>query len=478
VISGFSQHALGQLSEALGGGGSTTTVVIDFERLANEVSRLQATASTIAQAVTNPSWAAGDEMCRRSGLALQNGWFDAAATDAQQSIDAYPYRAAPHLFLALALLHSGDTTAVYKSLLKAIEFGKASEPGHAATAGLLAANLAAGAGCEDDAVSALLKARDATGSRCPDLVVATLRQQSISPEELCQLLTDDPGAWVDIPAPDSMFGSAGAAVRSAFQELVRSTLDACNQAQDFTSRTAELRPDDVDFLARLYTSGSARYSGPIEALEHYRGGGCLRLLKPFAESVDAAKSALTLPLAVHAGHVILRYMAWRIPTRSPIGDDWLELRFDELGAQESMREPDPDVLGDGPVRDILISDWFSIDRDVRLHDLPRMVGQAPGTGPYLRTLRARDEYRRDVSDLRVTASSLAAQPEPKGVRHRGDRQRWYDENRQKLSKIERFLAIPPPELGPFQSAVSQWARITAPTGQPVVRPYTHIASPI
>jgi hypothetical protein len=478
VISGFSQHALSQLSEALGGGGSTTTVVIDFERLADEVSRLQATASTIAQAVTNPSWAAGDEMCRRSGLALQNGWFDAAATDAQRSIDAYPYRAAPHLFLALARLHSADTAVAYESLLKAIEFGKASEPGYAATAGLLAANLAAAAGCEDDAVSVLMKARDATGSRCPDLVIATQRQRSSSSDELCQLLKDDPGAWADIPVPDSLFGGAGAAVRSGFQELVRSMVDTCNQAADFARQTAELEPDDVDFLARLYTSGSARYSGPIEALEHYRGGGCLRLLKPFAESVDAAKSAMTLSLAVHAGHVLLRYMAWRIPTRSPIGDGWLELRFAELDAQESMREPDPDVLGDGPVRDILVSDWFTIDRDVRLHDLPRMAGQAPGTGPYLRTLRACDKYRRDTGDLRPTASSLAAQPEPKGVRHRSDRQRWYDENRQKLGKIERFLAIPPPELGPLQSAITQWARITAPTGEPVVRPYTHIALPM
>jgi len=478
MISGFSQHALSQLSEALGGGGSTATVVIDFERLANEVSRLQATASTIAQAVTNPSWAAGDEMCRRSGLALENGWFDAAATDAQRSIEAYPYRAAPHLFLALAWLNSGDTAAAYDSLLMAIEFGKAGEPGHAATAGLLAANLAAGAGHEDSAATVLLKARDATRSRCPDLVVATQRQRSSSPDELCQLLKDDPGAWADIPAPDSLFGSAGAAVRSAFEELVRSMVDACNQAEDFTRQTAQFKPDDVDFLARLYTSGSARYSGPIEALEHYREGGSLRLLKPFAESVDAIRAGMPLAVAVHAGHVLLRFMAWRIPTRLPIGDNWLELRFDVLDAEESMREPDPDVLGDGPVRDILVSDWFTIDRDVRLHDLPRMVGQPQGTGPYLRTLRAHDKYRRDTSDLRPTASGLAAQPEPKRIRDRSDRQRWYDENRQKLGKIQRFLEQPPPELGPLQGAITQWARITAPTGEPVIRPYTHIASPM
>jgi hypothetical protein len=360
----------------------------------------------------------------------------------------------------------------------AVEFGKASEPGHAATAGLLAANLAVGAGHEDDALSVLLKARDATGSRCPGLVVATQRQRPSSPEELCQLLMDDPGAWADIPAPDSLFGSPGAAVRSAFAELVRSMVDACNQAADFTGQTAQLNPDDVDFLARLYSSGSARYSGPIEALEHYRQGGCLQLLKPFAESVGAARSGMPLALTVHAGHVLLRYMAWRIPTRSPIGDNWLELRFDVHEAEESMREPEADVLGDGPVRDVLVTDWFTIDRDVRLHDLPRMVGQTPGTGPYLRTLRAHDKYRRDTSDLRPTAAGLAEQPEPKGIRHRGDRQRWYDENRQKLGKIERFLALPPPELGPLQSAIAQWTRITAPTGEPVVRPYTHIASPI
>ena len=88
---------------------------------------------------------------------------------ARCSIDAYPYRAAPYLFLALACLHRGDSTTAYGSLLKAIEFGKAAEPSHAATAGLLAANLAAGAGRADMASTILLKAREATKSRCPAL---------------------------------------------------------------------------------------------------------------------------------------------------------------------------------------------------------------------------------------------------------------------------------------------------------------------
>jgi len=61
--------------------------------------------------------------------------FDAAAEDARRSIEAYPCRAAPYLFLALAHLNRGDSTNAHESLLKAAEFGKAAEPGHAATAG-------------------------------------------------------------------------------------------------------------------------------------------------------------------------------------------------------------------------------------------------------------------------------------------------------------------------------------------------------
>jgi hypothetical protein len=137
MISGFSPHALEQLQGVLSGG-PQTTVVIDFGRLANEVAQLRVTASRIAGAVTNPTWAAGDELCTRAALALENEWFEAAAEDARRSIDAYPYRAAPHFFLGIACLHEGDSVGAYEALVKAVEYGRAAEPGHAATAGLLA----------------------------------------------------------------------------------------------------------------------------------------------------------------------------------------------------------------------------------------------------------------------------------------------------------------------------------------------------
>lgn len=478
MISGFSQRALSQLQGALGGG-SVTTVVIDFERLADEVAQLGATATKIAQAVSNPTWAAGDEFCRRAAVALENEWFDAAAEDAQRSTEAYPYRAAPHLFLALARLHQGDSTSAYESLLRAVDYGKAAEPGHAATAGLLAANLASAAGRSDAAAAVLLKARESTQSRCPALVVATQHLSPSDPADLCQLLKDDPAAWVGVSAPDSLFGGDGVAVRAAFDNLLTATSKLVLDAEEFARNTAQLTTTDVSFLDRVYDFGSSRYSGAADALKQYQEGGSMRMLSPYFQGLVNERDRMTLAVAVSAGHQILRYMAWRSPTQLPLSDDWLKLTFDLVSFEDSLgSNPEPDVLGTGPVRDILVTDWYSIDRDVRLQDLPRLVGEARGTGPYLRTLRAHDKFRRDANDLRVKVNELAAVPEPRGMRGRAYQQQNYDASRQEIALIQRFLAVQPPDPEQVQQVIADWVKITASTRESVIRPYAHISSPL
>jgi hypothetical protein len=180
-------------------------------------------------------------------------------------------------------------------LLKAIEFGKAAEPSHAATAGLLAANLAAAAGRGDTAAAVLLKAREATKSRCPALVVATQQANPANPADLCQLLKDDPAAWVDVPAPDPMFGADGAALRAAFDSLLAATTRLVLDAEEFTRKTAQLAPGDVFFLDRVYDSGSSRYSGSNDALRQYQDGGSMRMLSPYIKSILDARPPCRWP---------------------------------------------------------------------------------------------------------------------------------------------------------------------------------------
>ena len=76
------------------------------------------------------------------------------------------------------------------------------------------------------------------------------------------------------------------------------------------------------------TPGQAGIPVAIEALEQYRGGGTMRMLSPYVRSILNARPNLSLAVAVSVGHQILRYMAWRSPTRVPLHDDWLNLTFD------------------------------------------------------------------------------------------------------------------------------------------------------
>lgn len=155
MINGFAPAALSQLAGALGGRGAS--VIFDFTAVVDAVDRLRATAESIDYAVRNPSWTAGDEMCRRAGKALSNGWTDDALRDSQASIDAYPYRALPHLLAALAHLDEGDAVNAYASLESAIKYGP-EEPRETVTAALIACQMADGAGAPKHSLVLLRRA--------------------------------------------------------------------------------------------------------------------------------------------------------------------------------------------------------------------------------------------------------------------------------------------------------------------------------
>lgn len=260
MLSGFSPHALGQLQGALGGGGSTT-VVIDFSRLAEEIASLRRTASKIAVAVTNPTWAAGDELFRRCAIALESEWYEDALRDANGSIEAYPYRAAPHLFKAVALLHLGDTVDAYRALESAVKYGRAADLEHAATAGLLAANIATGAGNIAASQTILIAANDATGGRCPHLITAVADKESRTVSETdhrISLLCDDPGAWLTVDTRDDFFGPKAAKIDSAYEDLL-GQLQACVAAsEEFYNRASSYDWGEADFFRGLYDFGNSR----------------------------------------------------------------------------------------------------------------------------------------------------------------------------------------------------------------------------
>jgi hypothetical protein len=217
----FSSAVLSDLQVSLGGSPSYI-VVSDFERLANEVAQLRLVANKIASALANPTWVAGDELCRRAATALEHGWYAECEQDSEASIRAYPYRAAPHLLKALAQWHLGKAVDAFECLRACMRYGRIAEADHAATACLLAVNLAAMSGSPAMVRSLLAEGIECTRGRCPQLFVAAVQQGACERDETraCQLLLDDPSAWLKLDVSADLFGLRGSTISSLHKTLV------------------------------------------------------------------------------------------------------------------------------------------------------------------------------------------------------------------------------------------------------------------
>lgn len=185
---------------------------------------------------------------------------------------------------------------------------------------------------------------------------------------------------------------------------------------------------------------------------------------------------MTLPWKVVAGNQILSFMAWRIPTRLPVPDSWFDVQFSTNGILDS---PKSELLNtNGPAGDITVIDWFEIDRDVRLEDLPRMVGESRGTGIYLRALRAVEKYAKDRQDIAEKASrEIVSEPERKGLFGRRRVQPEPLNREASADARQRYLDTSPPELSGLQGAIRDWIRLTEGTGSEVVRPFGGVSAP-
>ncbi len=474
TISGFSAHALNQLAGSFGGG-SATTVVVDLSRVEAQLAQLNATASLIATTLTNPTWAAGDELCRRAATALEHGWYDDAVRDASGSIDAYPYRGAPYLLRAVALLHLGDAVAAHEQLGLAVKYGKAGEPEHAATAGLLDASLCQAAGLPDLATQALLAADDATGGRCPAVVVAALGARPRSSSELTGLLLSDVAAWGHLAVDDALFGEPGERIRAAAEDLFTAAAAAAAAAGAFREKTVDVSYLDVPFYTAMFDMGSSRYSGH-DGLRHYKDGGALARMQPYVTSTAPKLPSLSLFERVAAGHDLILLMAYRTSSQRDIPDGWwADAEFVSEPWLKAWGDDEPRLL-DGPALDVMVTDWADIARSVERDDLPRGVGRTAGTGMYLRSLRSRAYYERDRPDVELRAQRLD-RPAPSGFRVKNYEREQHSKDQTELRKLRQWLATPPPELGGLSSAISVWVELTAGDGAPVVRPFARMTLP-
>jgi hypothetical protein len=331
MISGFSQVALAELQSALGGGGGSTTIVIDFDRLASEVQRLVSVAERIAETAANPTFAAGDEMCRRAATALEHGWYEDAVADARRSVEAYPYRGAPHLLEAVALLHLGRTVEAFESLRSCIRYGEAAEPQHAATASLLAASLAYGAGKPEQAHELLTAGYTATGRRCPALLVALINDHLLTPDVplAVSLLRDDPRSWVGVDVRDEFFGGEGRRIADAFSQLVDELRSLVAAAEQFSREVSKWSARDLTFYDEMFDSGSRRYFA--DGYQRYADGGSASMLRRFVDSLEPVGGE-HLSMRMLVGFDIIRTLGFRANSAEPMPDGVREWHVDVEGS--------------------------------------------------------------------------------------------------------------------------------------------------
>jgi hypothetical protein len=468
MISGFSPAALMQLQDALGGGGSTSTVVIDFERLASEMQRLVTVAERIAESAANPTFAAGDEMCRRAATALQHGWYEDAIADATRSVEAYPYRGAPHLLQGLALLHLGRAVGAFGSLKKCIRYGEAAEPQHAATAALLGASMAYGADKSEQAHEMLSAGFSATDRRCPSLLVALVKDHVLAhdPQVAASLLRDDPRAWIGVEVPDDFFGEDGERVTAAFAALVEELRGSVSAAEQFTRSISELPADQFTFYREMFDSGSQRYSVD-DGYRFYSDGGAPGMLRQLVGSLESVSSE-PLPVRMLVGFDIIRALGFRADSTRPMPQRMSEWHTD----LEYLREKGSAIEPDETCLDVLIESWSrDFDWNIRRYDQPRGVGQARGTGIYLRALRAYTYYLRDRQDVMRKQEHTSSLQPPQGFRVRQWQIEEHNRARQTLPVVEAYLSLPPPDVSALQRAMSNWLTVSKGSGQSVIAPF-------
>jgi hypothetical protein len=485
MISGFTPHALDQLADALGGGGSSATVVIDLASLTAQVSKVRAAAERIATAVENPTWAAGDELCRRAAIALEKGWFDEAAADAQASIDAYPYRAAPHLLAGVAHLHLADPLAALEYLSSSVRYGAAAEAGHAATAGLLAAGLAYAARASDTAAQILTDTDESTEHRCPAVLAARAVNGVHDPNQALRVLLDDPAAWLTVEVSPGFFGPAVEPVLAAQQHLVETVSAAAAAAARFDHTSAAIPADRMHFYNQMFDSGKSRYSGPYDGRAIWRGGAALAAVGPYVDSIAALPDD-DVAGRVTAGIQLLRYLGWRIPSREEVDPaTWSDLRFERTSVATSEEEDQTGtyaIRDDETATDVTITAWDrTLDDNVRFEDRPRSAGKSRGTGVYLRALRAWHAYQgdREFVEFRCEMARRDAAARPTIGIGRRAKFAISQANRaeRELSDYEAWLACPPPDVSALVTAVGEWFRISRGPGEGSVRPFAGVNLP-
>ena len=312
--------------------------------------RLVAVAGRIADTAANPTFAAGDEMCRRAATALEHGWHEDAVADARRSVEAYPYRGAPHLLEAVALLHLGRTVEAFESLKACIRYGAAAEPQHAATASLLAANLAFGAGQPDQAHELLSAGFTATDRRCPALLIALINDHVLAPDAsmAASLLRDDPRAWVGVDVPGDFFGEDGQKIAAAFTRLVAELRLLVAAAEQFSREVSKWSARDFTFYERMFDAGSFRYTGR-DGYRFYADGGVAAMLRRFADSLGPVDRE-PLPIRMLVGFDIIRALGYRADSMRPMPEHIREWHVD----LENLREAGSPVAADETCLDVLV----------------------------------------------------------------------------------------------------------------------------
>lgn len=463
MISGFSPGALSQLHIALGGRAGSV-VIIDFERLADEVAQIRSMATRIATATENPTWVAGDELCRRSATALEHEWYSECEKDSEASIQAYPYRAAPHLFKAIAQLHLGKTPAAFKSLQQSMRYGRAAEPDHAATACLLAVSLAAITGCSEEVRSLLAEGLECTAERCPEILVAASQQgaSEIDHGRAVQLMLDDPSAWLTLSVDQAFFGPRGQIISTLFRNLVKAAYEVAQRAEE-AFHTVKLIP------AEYFGSGGALDNfGITGGRERYMLGFYIRFLLPFIESLKGGHGE-SIPRQVCSGHWLIRFMSRKKVSPETAHDAEnlaFSLKLKDLRATTPLYLTDPAFSELTSPREINL---------IRPYD----------ASPYHWSWQARHEYDSWHNEtVKTFVDRVESRPSPNYSRgwwsKRKDRELslWvHNKEQAALPYFKQFLNAAPPEVGQLHDAARAWMAETKASGDSVVKPFVSINIP-
>lgn len=478
MITGFSSAALMQLEGAMrmagGGGSGGGVIVIDLERLTEQVEELTRIAGSISRATENPTWAAGDELCRRAALALEHGWLDEAVRDARASIEAYPYRAAPYLLHALAELAAGETVEAYESLRAAIKYGSAAEPSHAATAGILAASISSAASADGAALDDLRAAARSTGWRCPEVVQALHQFEPVDPLNAAKLVLDDPEPWLGSDRRRLSLGSLSANVSVAFEALL--------------SAASQLASDSASCYR--VAAGTGSLGGEDRPnLRDYDNATKFRLVESLVQSLADQADALAIPERIVAGHSLLTALVV-LPAYEDASRD---LEFPRLFEVAPVRRPkwwasriDPVVM------DAFVENRRK-ERNRAFAERRMAVATRDGAidnfnnkepGIYERAeagLLTLEVIQRDLDSIlsrtvEKPKSRFWGYSEPSSY-HAAVR--TYDESLRRQDRARRASQLPnPPGLQEIDRAIAQWVQVTKPSGESVIRPFGGVFVPV